>query len=335
MPRIYRCTSASLEKGYTCYVAARQPARAGPRLPWEIQDDGARIFIVETDNRHAVIWTEPEDLQYEPAAPGVGLGRHHRIGFLAEEGALAGFSDGTVRFIPAMLDPELFGTLLSGKGSEQTGLAFPWYTALFMKPVGRVLLPPLLIGVWAIGGGLLIGYRLLRRGPISPGEFLWLIAGTEYLALLIAASLWYRYEVAPVPDGNASQQVRLWLLPALAGIATSTLAARRFRSFPGGQAVFFISALLFSLIAVNTLTPEQHRSLEEAFVTAVCPVLLASVGGATVLLTATSAAPAGLASRRLVHWIGVAVSFLPFAWFLMCLAQGLVFPRALFVRVLD
>ena len=58
------------------------------------------IMTVEADPQQAVIWTKPEDLDFEPSNPFAGLGNLRPGGFLV------GIADGSVRFIRNETDPD-------------------------------------------------------------------------------------------------------------------------------------------------------------------------------------------------------------------------------------
>ena len=63
-------------------------------------------MLVEADDDHAVIWTKPDDLPFDPKQPNKGLG-----GLWGDDSFLAAFCDGSVRAIPRGLDPEMLRRL--------------------------------------------------------------------------------------------------------------------------------------------------------------------------------------------------------------------------------
>ena len=70
-------------------------------------------MVVEADDDHAVIWTRPEDWQFDPEHPMAGLGHAHPDGFNAA------FADGSVRFHrQAALILQLFQAMLTIAGGE-------------------------------------------------------------------------------------------------------------------------------------------------------------------------------------------------------------------------
>jgi hypothetical protein len=58
------------------------------------------IMVVEADDDHAVIWTKPDDLDFDEKQPHAGLGK------LRQNGFLAAMCDGAVHFIPSTVTPE-------------------------------------------------------------------------------------------------------------------------------------------------------------------------------------------------------------------------------------
>ncbi|MBC8352592.1 MAG: DUF1559 domain-containing protein [Planctomycetes bacterium] len=64
------------------------------------------ILVVEVNDDASVIWTKPEDFDYDPARPMVGLGSAHPGGFQVS------LADGSVRFISNTIDRDTFLNLL-------------------------------------------------------------------------------------------------------------------------------------------------------------------------------------------------------------------------------
>ena len=69
------------------------PRRAGLRIAEVTDGTSNTILFVEADDDHAVPWTAPDDLAYDPKEPMKGLGGHFHGGFLAA------FADGAAHFI--------------------------------------------------------------------------------------------------------------------------------------------------------------------------------------------------------------------------------------------
>jgi len=110
----------------TSYLAV-----VGPETMWpgqrnvRLQDitDGASntIMLVETLSS-GIYWLEPRDLEWDQmewrvgAAPGKGISSAHR------GGANVAMADGSVRALPADLDPQTLAALLTIRGGEQVDL---------------------------------------------------------------------------------------------------------------------------------------------------------------------------------------------------------------------
>ena len=98
MPDAYR-VAEGLAPGKTCLelpvgAGTAWPAGRGLKIREFIDGTSQTILAVETDEEHAVFWTQPSDLPYDPANPAAGLGSHFGKGFLA----LA--ADGAAHFLP-------------------------------------------------------------------------------------------------------------------------------------------------------------------------------------------------------------------------------------------
>jgi len=112
MPTVYRNPSGTPQPGMTQYLAV-----CGRGLLFDLTKgksiaeitDGASctIMVVEADPDRAVIWTKPDDLEYNAAKPFDGLGKAQPGGFYAS------FADAAVRFIGADIDPKVFQTFLT------------------------------------------------------------------------------------------------------------------------------------------------------------------------------------------------------------------------------
>jgi prepilin-type processing-associated H-X9-DG protein len=73
------------------------------------------IMVLEVNDEASVIWTKPDDLQFDVNNPLAGLGKAHPGGFNV---ALA---DGSVRFISITIDPQLFLRLLQMADGQAVG----------------------------------------------------------------------------------------------------------------------------------------------------------------------------------------------------------------------
>ncbi len=119
MPDVFRI-APGLAPGRTCIelpIGANTAWPEGRGLVIRDFRDGTShtILAVETDDEHAVIWTQPSDLTYDPAHPTTGLGSHFGEGFLALS------ADGAAHFLPRDTKPEKLRPLFTPAGKEPQG----------------------------------------------------------------------------------------------------------------------------------------------------------------------------------------------------------------------
>ncbi len=82
MPKIYAIPGSRVSKdGRTCYVRPVGPGTSCPReelISFRDIPDGSSntVAVIEIDDEHAVPWTKPADLDYDPENPTKGLGGH-------------------------------------------------------------------------------------------------------------------------------------------------------------------------------------------------------------------------------------------------------------------
>jgi hypothetical protein len=117
MPEIYKTPFVALEEGATIYLGVLGPAPGEGRnwqegatffhrgaRPRSTRDmiDGTRntIMVVEVDPAGAVIWSKPDDWQYQSESPRRGLGAVRTAGFLAL------FADGSAGLVPGTVGDE-------------------------------------------------------------------------------------------------------------------------------------------------------------------------------------------------------------------------------------
>jgi hypothetical protein len=323
-------------QGLTRLVVPRGPQTAiqdGGRRMWKVLtwDPAWTIMLVEADPQHAVVWTKPEDLPYDPAHPRRGLNQEWSTG-LEAKGAFAVFADSSIRIIPGDVDPDLLRALFDAGREKRPRTELAWYEAMCEKPVGALFWPALAISLVAIAGGSLVAFRLLRHWPVAPGEMLWLILGAGQLTLVIAFLLTYEYELIPSPYPYDSPLY--WFLPRLAATAACAVTVRVLPRGSFWKGMYGATLVLLALVTLNALSPQQHRMAEESLVTLVGPVVLAITGTVATLASLIVKYP-GWPQRRLAHWIAIVVVFVPLAWFLFAVCQGWTIPRELFVRVLE
>ncbi len=106
MPAVFRSPRSKAAEGFTNYVV---PVGGGalyssPKDEPTVKDitDGTShtIMLVEVGDEHAVPWTKPDDMPFDPSDPKKGIGR------LYEQGFAAAFCDASVRFLPKTIVPE-------------------------------------------------------------------------------------------------------------------------------------------------------------------------------------------------------------------------------------
>jgi beta-lactamase regulating signal transducer with metallopeptidase domain len=117
MPMVYREPQSDPTRLETSYLALVGAATAlGPKdgKGTKIQEirDGTSNTIAIVEAKRAVAWTKPEDIDYDTAKPLPMLGGRHPGGFLA------GFCDGSVRFLAANLDQQKIHALITKAGGE-------------------------------------------------------------------------------------------------------------------------------------------------------------------------------------------------------------------------
>ncbi len=122
MPSTYKSpTSRIAAEGKTNYLTVRGPRTAfsdgkGVKL-MDIKDGTSNtVMTVEVPDDKAVIWTKPDDFQYDEQSPGKGL-----IG-MRPGGFLAGMCDGSVRFLPATINADTLKLLFMRNDGQPTNI---------------------------------------------------------------------------------------------------------------------------------------------------------------------------------------------------------------------
>jgi hypothetical protein len=111
MPTLYRSSNGATAPGKTRYLTVRSkdgvfPSKDGVRLADVPDGLSNTLLVVEADESHAVTWTRPDDLPFDPKKPGTGLTGQPSRGFNAV------FCDGAARFIPDTVGAEALCSLV-------------------------------------------------------------------------------------------------------------------------------------------------------------------------------------------------------------------------------
>ena len=120
MPDVFRAPAADPKlaaDGKTTYLApvgeaTMFPGPRGVRIAEVTDGTSNTILFVEADDDHAVTWTAPDDLAYDPKEPMKGLGGHYHGGFLAA------FADGDAHFLQKSDDKDNIRALFTRNGGE-------------------------------------------------------------------------------------------------------------------------------------------------------------------------------------------------------------------------
>jgi len=120
MPEAYRCPASkhAREQGLSTYRVVSgegtvfPPGGQGIAIK-EIEDGTSNtIMIVEVGDEHAVTWTKPEGVPFDPEHPARGLGGQFEGGFNVA------MCDGSVRFVVRAIAPETLRALFTRAGGE-------------------------------------------------------------------------------------------------------------------------------------------------------------------------------------------------------------------------
>jgi len=121
MPEVYRLPFSKLkDPGKTNYVVPVGPGTVfGGKERMKLSDikDGTSrtIMVVEADDQHAVVWSKPDDLPYDPKEPLRGLGGHMKDGFMAV------LCDNSVHFFPLTMKPDSLRAFFSAAAGDSPG----------------------------------------------------------------------------------------------------------------------------------------------------------------------------------------------------------------------
>lgn len=119
MPERYVCPQVELPPGMTCYLSVTGTGTAfddgKKRLGFRDITDGTSktVLVVEADPDQAVIWTKPDDWEFDPNDPVRGLGHLYARGFTV------GFADSHTEIIPNGTPPAIIKAMMTRNGGER------------------------------------------------------------------------------------------------------------------------------------------------------------------------------------------------------------------------
>ncbi len=122
MPACYRSPNSGVAgEGKTNYLTPRGektifPNGEGMAIAKITDGTSHTILTLEVPDDSAVVWTKPDDFEYDESDPMKGL-----LG-LRPNGFLAGLADGSVRFLDASLDAAVLKALFTRNGGETVNL---------------------------------------------------------------------------------------------------------------------------------------------------------------------------------------------------------------------
>ncbi|MBN2579458.1 MAG: DUF1559 domain-containing protein [Pirellulales bacterium] len=119
MPRVYQNPNGSVGEGKTHYLTVRGlntifPGKEKIKVTGVTDGLSKTVMTVEVPAEKAVIWTKPDDFEYNEQNPLKGL-TGWRPGIF-----LAGFADGAVQAITNSIDPTVLKALFTRNGREET-----------------------------------------------------------------------------------------------------------------------------------------------------------------------------------------------------------------------
>lgn len=113
-----------LPTGKTVYLAVTGPGTAfgdgktGP-TPQDLKDGSSKtVLIVEADPDQAVVWTKPDDWEFDPNEP------MHGLGHLYSKGFVVGFADSQTRTIDLHESPTVVKAMMTSAGGEREPLPY-------------------------------------------------------------------------------------------------------------------------------------------------------------------------------------------------------------------
>jgi hypothetical protein len=342
IPSVYRneYEPALIRAGRTQIVALRGRdtffGLGKDRRPEEIKSHRANtVMLVRSDVEHAPIWTMPEDLAYDAAAPTEGLGYHWLNRISGRPCALLIMADRKVRLLDSSVDTNVLRRLCSIENQESANPMVPWFH--FLSPPEPLLLcGSLLLSFGFIAGGMLAFARLVSGKPISPGEWLVLMVGAQQAAVLSNMYvLCPKIELLPPLYGpqNGDQHIPMRGVPAIIGLVIALSAAFSFPYLGRVRALFAGMGMLLVLVFLDAYAADLDWAPDHTLATIGNPLIL----GVTVLTLAflTAKRPHAFWGDRRRHWACLLCSLLPLLWFAFWWEKGLVGMNMIGVRILD
>ena len=112
MPALFRHPESKAPPGHTVYQMVHGEEigfRTQESMTFNEVTDGLSntLMFVEVEDKFAVPWTKPEDVEIDPDNPWPPLGGHN------QEGVFAVFFDGSIRVIPYWLEPEALWQMMT------------------------------------------------------------------------------------------------------------------------------------------------------------------------------------------------------------------------------
>jgi len=113
MPVIFHSPKSKAAKGLTNYLvpvgggALYSSSEDKPTLKDISDGESHTIMLVEVDDQHAVTWTKPDDMPFDPQDPKKGIGSVYREGFPAA------FCDGSCHLLGATTEPKKLKALFT------------------------------------------------------------------------------------------------------------------------------------------------------------------------------------------------------------------------------
>ncbi len=121
MPAAFRSPASKAPANTTTYLVPVGPGsmfEGNKGVPIrEIRDGTSNtLMLVEANDDQAVIWTKPDDFEYDQQDPMRGLVGSYPDGFLA------GLADGSVRFVRSSVDPTVLKAFFTHNGGEKISM---------------------------------------------------------------------------------------------------------------------------------------------------------------------------------------------------------------------